>query len=1556
MKTMKTTAALVLAAVLALPALASDKALDEMLALRAPAGSPVKLGEWNGDLDACKKVADEYGIPMIAVWSREGCAHCAILERALTSPVFQEWAKTSGMVLGFSCTRDPLGVRQGPENGNGRYYWFCKRPDLISDYPFVRFYWYQNGTRVIDFSVKGDVVDRQQGIGADRTYNKAGQIVIDFIMNLSGFGDYEPRELTSYVGGTFALEETDGNRFEAGETTGEIEVELVRDEKAAKSATNNTVKVVSPKGVTVQTVKVDWAAGETNKTIKVDAAKMDFAKNGDVATLVAVAADGSAQSSNHVYYVAGEDSPENPLWIGERSAGSGASGLQSVRPLGADAPKLGFGEWTMDFDVATNLVASAEGDAYTLVLVEGSLWCHDCANAERNFTTLSDGSGNNRLKAWAAANQVALVALDIPNYDPSAGEPSSPTLLSRKAFATTLAYELPAYGMYDVSQGGAPAALTNSMMRSGLGYLTRKGVSDADAAAVLKRNFDLVSKDVSEGGFHSKADSRAYRTGVPIFVLLDKNGAVKARFTRFAAKSPLSADRANFDNYIKRFEEMIAIASGGHDDGGVLENDFPGAGATAFAANGGTASGEISHCDFQDVFKLSGVGGNALQKVTVRGVEGGADAQISVSFLKLESGTNVVVASASGSLKDGTSLEYTFTEAGDYYVQVSGGDIEEGDFTAASPKDANFAKYAIEGAVVYVPQEGRATGATPEGSDKIVIRLEKGQMYRIQGLDASAVAGVLDSTTPGDPYSIFYVALEDGDAVLTAQSKDALVTYQKWTPGTVGFKADGESVLEDAGEVKVAIVRQNGMSGEVKVRVSIDETKTDFYDSESNPRFTFEPVEIVWPDGSESETNVVVAIQDDQRFDGPGDIVLKAEIVSQENGDTVVGKPEYVISVSENDARSSGRVAFAGADPFYSKSKTVYVRESEGARIYADRIEASDGYVSVKVSASNGAVLGGAVTNGVVSWSNHKWDRKTVEVTGIPAGKSSKVTLSAPTDGLKILSASNTVTVVAVADDAPAFTVAEETDTLYRYVSYYNFFPVVLADGVEGAKLKFTKISGSLPAGLKVGYDKVKTGEEENDPVFDSLVVHGVTTAKPGVYTAVYQVVQQVGSKTTPGLTVRIEFTVADTGVEQEGAVPVPNRSFATSSTRVFKNLPVLDPRENRLAGTVQLTVKSTGVVSAKYVSAAGSVTLSAKGWDWFDPENGTLYAEAFATKAGYKMSVTCGADGAVTAILTDPAYDTDLTVESDGNIWSRKNSAEAWKGYYTVTLPFAGVVQEGVEGVAPRGPGYLTLKMNSASAWNTGTVTWAGMLPNGQTISGSAVLVKGDCWAQLPIFKASSRDVFSAVLKIAENAIEHKAANKCQAVFEDDGVKSWWIHTEKQPEFSYSVELDTYGGIYDPKENLAEACNLYYGTTEPSLSADVDGLGGWLFTGSGTPGAVEDVSLTITGASGSGAAKIAAGQANPQKFTFSLNRTTGVASGRFNLPYTDESGAEKTLTANWKGVVLVGWGPGCGCGDDNIQTETVLPFVNGAYWISEKAASGKTSVTVKRGGSVGAK
>ena len=61
MKTMKTTAALVLAAVLALPALASDKALDEMLALRAPAGSPVKLGEWNGDLDACKKMADEYG-------------------------------------------------------------------------------------------------------------------------------------------------------------------------------------------------------------------------------------------------------------------------------------------------------------------------------------------------------------------------------------------------------------------------------------------------------------------------------------------------------------------------------------------------------------------------------------------------------------------------------------------------------------------------------------------------------------------------------------------------------------------------------------------------------------------------------------------------------------------------------------------------------------------------------------------------------------------------------------------------------------------------------------------------------------------------------------------------------------------------------------------------------------------------------------------------------------------------------------------------------------------------------------------------------------------------------------------------------------------------------------------------------------------------------------------------------------------------------------------------------------------------------------------------------
>ena len=1491
---------------------------------RAPFDSEVQLGVWHGDLDKCKELSEKHGIPMIAIWSHEGCAHCEILEKALMSDAFCNWAKTSGLILCFTCDYDPKGQRRydRPDGSDrvigttdGAYYWFCKRPEMLSSYPYVRFYWYEDDKKRVDTAVHGDKVDGQQGISGG-TYDKAGQNCINYIVNKSGFKPYldNPESLSSYMGGQFEDGYTDGNRLEAEAGTGEISFDMVRAENVAAVATNNTVKVVGPDKQVAETVVVEWEEGEDQKTVTVDMSKVNFSKNGDKALLIAVDADGNEQATNTVTYVTGSgESSSNPLWIGERKATT-ADG---------DIPVLQYGEWTMDLDVAKAKVAAEEGQAYTLVAVGGCLWCPDCANTERNFTEVKDGSGNNRLATWAAANKVALVAIDIPNFKTNSVEAASPTLLSRTAYTTTLARakEYPA--------SGADPALTNAMARSGLGYLTRKGVSDADALAILERNHDLVTTDISKGGFHSAADSSKYRTNVPIFVVLDKAGNVKGRLVYFGKySSPMAADAAKWDDVIKRFDEMLAIAKDGsaHADGGVVEDDFPCDGIHGIAASGGNVSGEISHCDFLDTYKLENFDGNAFLLATVDGMD---DAEVTLSIVKLDAdGKKVTVASETGALNDGVVLSAAIETSGEFFIEISGASYAADAFSAFNPAEQAFHAYEIDCAVILIPGEMRSKAVAPEGSSTVSMLIEAGELYRIEGLADDHGAALLKVA---DNFYVSTVAIDDGYSYedMKTSSPGGTVVYQRWEPGVVGFVSEKRTVTESVGDVKVEFARELGTSGEVTVRVSVDETATTLYNSDGAARFEFSPVEFTWAEGESGTTNAVVAVKDDARFDGPGVVVLKLEVVSSENSDVEAVVTTYTLTVNEDDKQSAGKVAFTGAEPFFSKKATVYARESEGATVYAERIEASDGFVTVKVNATNGAKteIGGVETN-VIAWANHKYESQAVKVTGIAAGKSAKLMLAGPTDGLKVLTASNTVTVVAVADDAPAFEQDEASSTLYRYVATSNVYPVVFAESVDAsaATLSFRKLSGTLPAGLTAKYDATAQG----------LAIFGATTAKPGVYTMVYQAVQKVGTKATSGLTIEINYTVVDpTAVGGEGE-PF-NEAVATSKSRTFKNIPVIDGTHGRLVGLLQVTIPATGKVSAKYSCSVGTVSFTAKGWSSFDTETKALAASLTSSKSGYAMSFVAENDGSVSMVIDDPTADegSSLKASFSGSVWSKANPASTWAGLYTLALKSAKINEaEGLEGVAPRGDGYLTLKMNTTSAINAGTVTWAGVLPNGKAVSGSSTLIYDALCdnAELPVYKRSTSDVLSAIIDM------------CTIAQEDSDVGAFWQHTDKYEETSYLVDLDIHGSQYSASANLADICLEGYETTTPTLSFGIDGLLGW--TSFGEPSEVAGVQVTVLEST----LKVAGG--NAAGATLSFNRATGVVSGSFKIPCTADSGASKTVTATYKGVVLFGLGEGCGCGDPG--SEVVLPFVVGGFTFSDKIELGNgRKVSVKRGGTI---
>ena len=1495
----------------------------------AEAGMELEPGKWYTNFAVCKKYADDNGMPMLAVWGNHGCIHCWFTECGFVEDAFTTWVRENNAGQVILCIMAG-GEKGAPDQALSEAYnwmWYKGGGRKLPDYPFVVMWWKKQNVNVRltgdEFCAKIADPSDPNNPAKVKALDKFGftdSTIPARIANMTArmeaaFAGWVP---TKYAGGTFAGgEETTGNRLEVERGVTNVTFSLVRDAAVAAEAATNLLVVAGADNAAV-TNDLAWAVGETNKTVTLDVA--DFAAsaaNGDALTLDLLDEKGEVQDTRTVTCVARENAADNPLWIGERTAET-----------------LAFGEWTADFDLATNKVAQTAGAAYTLVSVGGSLWCPDCANTERNFLGVTDASGaTNRFRAWAADNNVALVALDIPNVAAD-GTPKAPTLLSRTAFETTLARarEFPA--------SGADYTLTNALLRSGLGYLTRKGVTDEAAAAALERDFSLVK---AGGLLRSPLDANPNRTGVPIFVLLRKDGTAAARLTRFASVSPMADARAKWGDIIKRFDEMLALAAAGPDDDHYdlgPANDAPGTGATPLAADNGTAEGELSHVDFRDVFRLDGMDGNALQKVTVTGT---TDARVALSFLTTTTngGERVTLgAPVEGTLaREGFSMERTFTASGTYYVEVAGANITNAEFAVDSPTNMNFHAYTLKCEVVLVPQEARATAKTGAGAKTVTMRLEKGATYRIEGLDATAIG---DALAPGEREHLF-TALKDGDVPLATEG--GTVTYQIWKPGTVGFVQATRTVKENVGEVQVAVARTGGASGAVTLTVALDEAQTTLYNSDGAARFAFETATLVWADGETGEKTVTVKVEDDTRFDGTGVVALALEQTAGD-GTPEVGVAAFALTVTDDDTQSAGKAAFVGAEPYFARAKTVYVREGEAATVKVGRVEASDGPVTVRVKASPATVaLGGDVADGVLTWANHKADTKTVTVSGLAAGKTATLTLANATDGLKILSASNSVKVVAVATNAPAFEADAATLALTRYVAASNVYNVV--DSPEGTtKLTFTKLSGTLPAGLKAAWDEAA----------NALALSGVPTAKAGLYTPVYQVSARVGNRTVPGLTLALAITVVD--VAAPGADGEEALNPALAKTRTFRDLPVLGADElpvlgadeegtPRLVGTLQVTVPATGRVSAKLLCETGTVSFTARNWTKAD-DDGTMTAELVGAKTGWTMTLTATADGALKATVKNGAGEFG-EAETDGRLWSKTDSAEAWRGQYTVALRNADVTETDT-GLAPRGDGYLTLKMTNATAWNAGRMTWAGHLPNGTAVSGSATLANTDCGARLPVYVRSSRDVLAVLMNVVEDvASKAEPEENCQAVSEDGSAEAYWRHRDAAG-LEYQIKWDVYGGAYSPSYDFAAYFEQAYqtGVVAPkTLVFDVEGLGGTL--AAGVPGAVDPVAVSV------GAKTLAVvskdGTNNSCRATLAFNRTTGVVSGTFRLPYAKEDGTSATVTATYRGVMLIGLSEGCGCGPGAVGADG-LPFVNGAFWVTDKKIDDRgRTVSVKRGG-----
>lgn len=1157
------------------------------------------------------------------------------------------------------------------------------------------------------------------------------------------------------------------------------------------------------------------------------------------------------------------------------------------------AETLKAGEWTMDLDVALARTKAQAGDAYTLVEFTGALWCPWCRGCENDVLETPE------FRQFAKDKNLTLVCLDN---------------LRRNADLDVFATNATAKSVASGPFGAGPTLLryesgtVNGASVSGISYVSRKMVKSADAEKVLKRNHDLGYI----GGAYATPD--AYRTGYPTLVLLDKAGTVVGRLNYQADSNTDEEGRHPFDlaENMARLTNLVETASAdavanayvtttkltqsvGLPSSVTLDLNTPSqvlkltnipAGAVDFAAQQPRAA--LSSVTLKLV---------RLEEVTLQRKDG-TKKVVKTEKVKMP----VTIASGAGSLKH----EFTSADASlAYYLVVSAAD--------------GAAKQTVEVSSMPVLTATESVAVYTPVADVIKFDVVKGAVYKFSGawtdLTTAFTENAEDGTWTAKLTGLIEMEVTPGE----------LVSYQLWKPGTVGFVASSLTVPESIGDVTVKISRTGGTSGAVTARVTVDETKTDLV-ADGQPRYELVAEDLAWIDGNGDEKSVTVKVTNDRRYDGDGKVVLKLELVSSEGA--TLGTAEYALTVIEDDEASPGTVGIVTVDPFFSKAQTMYVKESAGATIYVDRLYASDGEASVNVSVTPAGLTVEGVENGKLTWANHDPEpTRTVVIKGLAAGRTAKLTLSNPSKGLKLLPSQATVTIIAMADAVPEFADPANVCTLYRYVTATNVCK--LAEAPKG-KVSFSKIFGTLPSGLKVSYDAKA----------NALVIGGATSAKPGDYSVVYQV--KDGS--VVGLTARFDFTVidpTDTATNPEGANPT------VAKPRTFKDVPVINDVTGRLAGTLQLTVPTKGNLSAKYICESGTISLSTKGWSDFDPETKDLHA-VLTGKGGFALDATCQTDGTVDLSVTDPTY-AGVSLDAEAlpqSLWTAKASAADWKGYYTVALPVVtDTVDEDTESLAPRGCGYLTMKMNTSSAWNAGKVTWAGVLPNGTSVSGSTQLTYGSDWAKIPVFKKTTSDTLSVYAKILAKAAEK---NEARAVLAVDGVRPCWIHEERDAAAGadYMVDLDAFGGLFRTDISLAACCEESYETTNPVLTAVTDTLG---TTALGKPGVVAPASVDVA----EKAMKLVSGA--PAGMSLSLNRNTGIVTGAVRIPVGE---AGKYISAKWSGVILQGWGPGCSdCGPGG--SDVFRPFVNGSYFFTDKVSyevtqSGRTvtkTLSVKRGG-----
>ena len=595
-----------------------------------PAIQPLKTGTWYGDFDAVTNYAVQADVPAILVYSMSNCYHCRHLEDALSLDEGKDWVSTRNAVFCYAKDLDEPVWR------------FIKGDMPIPYTPIVRVYWPNHG-KGASFNGQQDLPGVSASSGTPQERQELLALLKAFEEKASGIVPEIDAQRT-FVG--FPMGDSESypfNRLEAVEgVTKTVSVPLVRTNGIDKAATTVVTFKYNAGAETRETVQ--WNAGERERFV-VYTMPDGFHAGERVVVTLKESASAVPVATCHIWCVADsayENSPKNPRWIGERSAA-----------------ELNWGEWTMDLAVATQKVSQMSGSG-TLVLVGGSLWCPDCYSTDRYLIDTPE------FKAWASDNKIACVAIDVSNPK----DDTYPSLLKWNSMRVS--------DRYCSCNNGGP---TNETLRyqSGAGYLSRHGVTDAEAKEIFARNQNLLCLPTTSGGLcrpeDAEGDGKVYgfKTGIPCLILMRPNGTIAGRIYQFSNTSASSAK--DLAAHLCRLDELLGQADVFVEE----ENDHQLTTREMLPlTTASPISASLSAVDGQDVYAIQG---EKDERVNLT-VCGSAAATVTLTVTDDSGTVPVRLGESRGLLSDGVTLSVKLTSSCCH-------------LTVGFPKDGNG--YALDG-------------------------------------------------------------------------------------------------------------------------------------------------------------------------------------------------------------------------------------------------------------------------------------------------------------------------------------------------------------------------------------------------------------------------------------------------------------------------------------------------------------------------------------------------------------------------------------------------------------------------------------------------------------------------------------------------------------------------------------------------------------------------------------------------------------------------------------------------------------------------------------------